>query len=82
MQGYLLTGRNGIFPSYEAFLGIVSTMMDQYAKFLKMSFEVAWRPAVPSLNYIASSTLWRQEHNGFSHQNPGFINTLLNKKVN
>lgn len=80
LQGYLLTGRNGVFPSYEAFLGIVATMMDQYAKFLKMSFEVSWRPSVPSLIYIASSTLWRQEHNGFSHQNPGFINTLLNKK--
>eukprot|EP01111_Echinosteliopsis_oligospora_P000543 TRINITY_DN1059_c0_g1_i1.p1 TRINITY_DN1059_c0_g1~~TRINITY_DN1059_c0_g1_i1.p1 ORF type:complete len:915 (-),score=287.01 TRINITY_DN1059_c0_g1_i1:63-2807(-) len=80
LQGYLLTGRHGIFPSYEAFLGIVSTMMDQYCKFLKMSMEVDWRPEVPSLNYIASSTLWRQEHNGFSHQNPGFINTLINKK--
>jgi xylulose-5-phosphate/fructose-6-phosphate phosphoketolase len=80
LQGYLLTGRHGIFPSYEAFLGIVGTMMDQYSKFIKMSMEVDWRPAVPSLNYIASSTLWRQEHNGFSHQNPGFINTLLNKK--
>lgn len=80
LQGYLLTGRQGVFPSYEAFLGIVGTMMDQYSKFIKMAMEVDWRPAVPSLNYIASSTLWRQEHNGFSHQNPGFINTLLNKK--
>jgi xylulose-5-phosphate/fructose-6-phosphate phosphoketolase len=57
-------------------------MMDQYSKFLKMAFEVSWRSALPSLNYIESSTLWRQEHNGFSHQNPGFINTLLNKKSN
>jgi len=80
LQGYLLTGRCGVFPSYEAFLGIIGTMMDQYSKFIKMSMEVDWRPDVPSLNYIASSTLWRQEHNGFSHQNPGFINTLLNKK--
>jgi xylulose-5-phosphate/fructose-6-phosphate phosphoketolase len=70
-----------VFPSYEAFLGIVTTMMDQYAKFTKMAMEVHWRPSVPSLNYVASSTLWRQEHNGFSHQNPGFINTLINKKV-
>jgi xylulose-5-phosphate/fructose-6-phosphate phosphoketolase len=80
MQGYVLTGRYGLFPSYEAFLGIISTMMDQFAKFIKMSHEIPWRHRVPSLNYIATSTLWRQEHNGFSHQNPGFINTLLNKK--
>lgn len=80
MQGYALTGRYGLFPSYEAFLGIIATMMDQYAKFIKMSKEFPWRLPVPSLNYIATSTLWRQEHNGFSHQNPSFINTLLNKK--
>lgn len=81
MQGYVLTGRYGLFPSYEAFLGIITTMMDQYAKFIKISSEIPWRLPVPSLNYIASSTLWRQEHNGFSHQNPGFVNTLLNKKA-
>lgn len=80
MQGYVLTGRYGLFPSYEAFLGIVATMVDQYAKFIKMSKDFPWRLPVPSLNYIATSTLWRQEHNGFSHQNPGFLNTLLNKK--
>lgn len=80
MQGYALTGRYVLFPSYEAFLGIVTTMVDQYAKFIKMSKDYPWRLPVPSLNYIATSTLWRQEHNGFSHQNPGFINTLLNKK--
>ena len=80
MQGYALTGRYGLFPSYEAFLGIVATMVDQYAKFIKMSEDFPWRLPVPSLNYIATSTLWRQEHNGFSHQNPGFLNTLLNKK--
>jgi xylulose-5-phosphate/fructose-6-phosphate phosphoketolase len=80
MQGYTLTGRYALFPSYEAFLGIVTTMVDQYAKFIKMSKEFPWRLPVPSLNYIATSTLWRQEHNGFSHQNPGFVNTLLNKK--
>lgn len=80
MQGYVLTGRYGLFPSYEAFLGIIATMIDQYAKFIKMSKEFPWRLPVPSLNYIATSTLWRQEHNGFSHQNPSFINTLLNKK--
>lgn len=80
MQGYALTGRYGLFPSYEAFLGIVATMVDQYAKFIKMSKEFSWRLPVPSLTYIATSTLWRQEHNGFSHQNPSFLNTLLNKK--
>ncbi|HET8913009.1 MAG TPA: phosphoketolase family protein, partial [Ktedonobacteraceae bacterium] len=80
LQGYLLTGRHGLFPSYEAFIPIIASMMDQYAKFLKMSGELSWRPAVPSLNYLLTSTLWRQEHNGFSHQNPGFINTIANKK--
>ena len=80
MQGYALTGRYSLFPSYEAFLGIIATMVDQYAKFIKMSKEFPWRLPVPSLNYIATSTLWRQEHNGFSHQNPSFLNTLLNKK--
>ena len=80
LQGYVLTGRHGLFPSYEAFLTIISSMMDQYAKFLKMSSEFSWRLPVASLNYLQTSTLWRQEHNGFSHQNPGFINTMLNKK--
>lgn len=80
MQGYSLTGRYGLFPSYEAFLGIVATMVDQYSKFIKMSKEFSWRLPVPSLTYIATSTLWRQEHNGFSHQNPSFLNILLNKK--
>ncbi len=80
LQGYLLTGRYGLFPSYEAFLNIITSMMDQYAKFLKMSLEIPWRLPVASLNYLETSTLWRQEHNGFSHQSPGFINSVLNKK--
>jgi xylulose-5-phosphate/fructose-6-phosphate phosphoketolase len=80
LQGYLLTGRHGLFPSYEAFLTIISSMTDQYAKFLKMSGQFSWRLPIASLNYLQTSTLWRQEHNGFSHQNPGFINTMLNKK--
>jgi xylulose-5-phosphate/fructose-6-phosphate phosphoketolase len=80
MQGYALTGRYTLFPSYEAFLGIIATMVDQFAKFIKMSKDFPWRLPVPSLNYIATSTLWRQEHNGFSHQNPSFLNILLNKK--
>jgi xylulose-5-phosphate/fructose-6-phosphate phosphoketolase len=81
LQGYLLTGRSGLFPTYEAFLNIIVSMMDQYAKFLKLSMEIPWRLPVPSLNYLESSTLWRQEHNGFSHQSPGFINSVLNKKA-
>jgi xylulose-5-phosphate/fructose-6-phosphate phosphoketolase len=80
MQGFLLTGRFALFPSYEAFLGIIGTMMVQYAKFKKIALNISWRNALPSMNYIESSTLWRQEHNGFSHQNPGFINTLVNMK--
>jgi xylulose-5-phosphate/fructose-6-phosphate phosphoketolase len=81
LQGYLLTGRHGLFPTYEAFLNIVLSMMDQYAKFLKMSQEFSWRLPVASLNYLETSTLWRQEHNGFSHQSPGVINAILNKKA-
>ncbi len=81
LQGYLLTGRYGLFPSYEAFLTIVVSMMDQYSKFLKMSLEFPWRLPVASLNYLETSTLWRQEHNGFSHQSPGLINDILNRKA-
>ena len=80
LQGYLLTGRHGLFPCYEAFLPIVDGMMNQYAKFLKASREVAWRGPVSSLNYLLTSEAWRQDHNGFSHQGPGFINNLLTKK--
>ena len=80
LQGYLLTGRHGLFPCYEAFLPIVDGMMNQYAKFLKASLETGWRQPVSSLNYVLSSAAWRQEHNGYSHQGPGFINNLLTKK--
>ena len=80
LQGYLLTGRHGLFPCYEAFLPIVDGMMNQYAKFLKASREVPWRKPVASLNYLLTSEAWRQDHNGFSHQGPGFINNLLTKK--
>ncbi|KAF2457710.1 putative D-xylulose 5-phosphate/D-fructose 6-phosphate phosphoketolase [Lineolata rhizophorae] len=82
MQGYTLTGRVGIFPSYESFLGIIHTMMVQYAKFTKIAKEVKWRGAIPSINYIETSTWTRQEHNGFSHQNPSFIGAVLNLKPN
>jgi xylulose-5-phosphate/fructose-6-phosphate phosphoketolase len=80
MQGYTLTGRHAIFASYEAFIQIITSMVDQYTKFLKVATsEVSWRPPVPSLNFILTSSGWRQEHNGFSHQNPGFITDMLQK---
>ena len=80
MQGYILTGRHAIFASYEAFIQIITSMVDQYAKFLKVATsDVSWRPPIPSLNYILTSSGWRQEHNGFSHQNPGFITDMLQK---
>ncbi len=78
-QGYTLTGRFSFFASYEAFIPIVSSMADQYSKFLKIARKTDWRGDVPSFNYILSSTGWRQEHNGFSHQNPSFMDELLNK---
>lgn len=80
MQGYTLTGRTGIFPSYESFLGIIHTMMVQYSKFNKMAKETNWRTDISSINYIETSTWTRQEHNGFSHQNPSFIGAVLNLK--
>ncbi len=80
MQGYALTGRHAVFASYEAFIQIVSSMVDQYAKFLKISIETPWRGEIPSLNYILTSSGWRQEHNGFSHQNPGFISDMLQRQ--
>lgn len=82
LQGYTLTGRTGLFPSYEAFLGIIQTMMVQYSKFSKMASETTWRQPCGSLNYIETSTWTRQEHNGFSHQNPAFIGAVLNLKPN
>ncbi|KEF55153.1 uncharacterized protein A1O9_08807 [Exophiala aquamarina CBS 119918] len=80
MQGYTLTGRTALFPSYESFLGIIHTMMVQYAKFGKMAREMSWRKNIASVNYLETSTWTRQEHNGFSHQNPSFIGAVLNLK--
>lgn len=79
MSGYLLTGRHGMFSSYEAFIEIVSSMVDQFAKFLKQSEKVKWRKKIPSMNFILTSLGWRQDHNGFSHQNPSFISNLTQK---
>lgn len=81
MQGYTLTGRTALFPSYESFLGIIHTMMVQYSKFVKIAREVSWRGDLSSINYIETSTWARQEHNGFSHQNPSFIGAVLNLKA-
>ena len=78
-QGYVLTGRHAIFASYEAFVQVVASMMDQYAKFLKHARSTPWRGDIPSLNYILTSSGWRQDHNGFSHQNPGFIDDALRR---
>jgi xylulose-5-phosphate/fructose-6-phosphate phosphoketolase len=81
IQGYVLTGRHAVFPCYEAFIPIVEGMVNQYGKFLKMSKEEApWREPVGSLNYLLTSVGWRQDHNGYSHQMPGFINSMLNRK--
>ncbi len=82
LEGYLLTGRHGLFASYEAFVHIVDSMVNQHAKWLKTTRELAWRAPIPSLNYLLTSHVWRQDHNGFSHQDPGFIDHLVNKKGN
>jgi xylulose-5-phosphate/fructose-6-phosphate phosphoketolase len=81
LQGYVLTGRHGLFPCYEAFIPIIDGMVNQYGKFLKMSRDEAkWREPVASLNYLLTSVGWRQDHNGYSHQMPGFINSMLNRR--
>jgi xylulose-5-phosphate/fructose-6-phosphate phosphoketolase len=80
LEGYLLTGRHGIFTCYEAFIHIVDAMFNQHAKWLEASAEVAWRRPIASLNYLLSSHVWRQDHNGFTHQDPGFLDVVLNKR--
>jgi xylulose-5-phosphate/fructose-6-phosphate phosphoketolase len=81
LEGYLLTGRHGLFSCYEAFIHIVDSMFNQHAKWLKTSKEVEWRRPIASLNYLLTSHVWRQDHNGFSHQDPGFIDHVVNKKA-
>ncbi|MFI7431501.1 phosphoketolase [Micromonospora sp. NPDC049836] len=81
LEGYLLTGRHGVFTSYEAFIHIVDSMVNQHAKWLKVTRHIPWREPVASLNYLLSSHVWRQDHNGFSHQDPGFIDHVVNKKA-
>jgi len=80
LEGYLLTGRHGFFSCYEAFIHIVDSMFNQHAKWLESSKKVEWRRPIASLNYLLSSHVWRQDHNGFSHQDPGFIDHVMNKK--
>ena len=81
LEGYLLTGRHGLFSCYEAFIHIVDSMFNQHAKWLKVSKEIPWRRPIASLNYLLTSHVWRQDHNGFSHQDPGFIDHVINKKA-
>ncbi len=81
LEGYLLTGRHGLFNCYEAFIHIIDSMFNQHAKWLKISNEIPWRRPVASLNFLLSSHVWRQDHNGFSHQDPGFLDVVLNKKA-
>ncbi len=80
LEGYLLTGRHGLFSCYEAFIHIVDSMLNQHAKWLKVSKQIPWRKPIASLNYLLTSHVWRQDHNGFSHQDPGFIDHVANKK--
>jgi xylulose-5-phosphate/fructose-6-phosphate phosphoketolase len=81
LEGYLLTGRHGLFSCYEAFIHIVDSMVNQHAKWLKVTRGIPWRRPIASLNYLLSSHVWRQDHNGFSHQDPGFIDHVVNKKA-
>jgi xylulose-5-phosphate/fructose-6-phosphate phosphoketolase len=81
LEGYLLTGRHGFFSCYEAFIHIVDSMFNQHAKWLKVTRDIPWRRPIASLNYLLSSHVWRQDHNGFSHQDPGFIDHVINKKA-
>ncbi len=82
LEGYLLTGRHGLFSCYEAFIHIIDSMFNQHAKWLKVCHQVSWRRPIASLNYLLTSHVWRQDHNGYSHQDPGFIDHVVNKKSN
>ena len=81
LEGYLLTGRHGFFSCYEAFIHIIDSMFNQHAKWLKVTRHIPWRRPIASLNYLLTSHVWRQDHNGFSHQDPGFIDHVVNKKA-
>ena len=81
LEGYLLTGRHGLFSCYEAFIHIVDSMFNQHAKWLKVTRNIPWRRPIASLNYLLTSHVWRQDNNGFSHQDPGFLDHVVNKKA-
>ena len=81
LEGYLLTGRHGLFSCYEAFIHVIDSMFNQHAKWLKTTDAIPWRRPIASLNYLLTSHVWRQDHNGFSHQDPGFIDHAMNKKA-
>jgi xylulose-5-phosphate/fructose-6-phosphate phosphoketolase len=81
LEGYLLTGRHGFFSCYEAFIHIIDSMFNQHAKWLKVTRQIPWRRPIASLNYLLTSHVWRQDHNGFSHQDPGFLDHVINKKA-
>ena len=81
LEGYLLTGRHGLFNSYEAFIRIIDSMFSQHAKWLKVCMELPWRRKISSLNYLLASHVWQQDHNGFTHQDPGFLDHVINKKA-
>ncbi len=81
LEGYLLTGRHGLFSCYEAFIHVIDSMFNQHAKWLKVTRQIPWRRPIASLNYLLTSHVWRQDHNGFSHQDPGFIDSVVNKKA-
>ena len=81
LEGYLLTGRHGLFNCYEAFIHIVDSMFNQHAKWLKVTAELPWRRKIASLNYLLASHVWQQDHNGFTHQDPGFLDHVINKKA-
>jgi xylulose-5-phosphate/fructose-6-phosphate phosphoketolase len=81
LEGYLLTGRHGFFSCYEAFIHVIDSMFNQHAKWLKTTRDIAWRRPLPSLNYLLTSHVWRQDHNGFSHQDPGFLDHVINKRA-
>ena len=81
LEGYLLTGRHGLFNSYEAFIRTGDSMFSQHAKWLKVTLELPWRRKIASLNYLLASHVWQQDHNGFTHQDPGFLDHVINKKA-
>ena len=81
LEGYLLTGRHGVFNCYEAFIHIIDSMFNQHAKWLKVTRHIPWRRPIASLNILLASHVWRQDHNGFTHQDPGFIDHVVNKKA-